>query len=191
MPITHQLPAGPMNLATLFPGVDFSKVEEYYLQLVSLEDDSKILTTPNYKRACCCTDDTLRLFFVNYAGGIDAINLNRPMEEHETQSSTWNKPLAYPLARWDGGKQRFNVSSNEIVTAETNCFGEEDQDWLKELMDTPNAWVQWKGTQNQSDDYLPVVIRDGRFGTRKVEGRYEYVLQIQFEYANANVILRN
>jgi hypothetical protein len=191
MPITHHMPAGPMNFATLFPAVDFSQVEEYYLQLISVEGSETVLTTPTYQRSCCCDDDTMRLFFVNYLGGIDAININRTVKEHETTSSSWKKPLAYPHAKWDGGKQRFNVTSNQIVTGENRCFQEEDQDFLKELMDAPNAWVQWTGTQSQSDDYIPVVIRDGRFDTKKNQGRYEYVLVVTFEMANENIVLRN
>lgn len=189
--VTFQLPAGPKNLETLFPGVDFTQVEEYQLQVKEHGEETVILTTPVYKRACCCNDDTIRLFFVNYLGGIDAVNFRRITEETETVSSSWNKPNVYPLAKWDGGKQRFNVTSNETIIAENNCYQEEDQDWLKELVATPNAWIQWTGVQNQPDDYIPVVIRDGKFLTRKTEGRYEYVLQIQFDFANENIILRN
>jgi hypothetical protein len=191
MSIAFHLPAGPMNLASLFPGVDFSQVEEYFLQLNNIDGGDEILTTPTFKRSCCCSDDTMRLFFVNYLGGIDAVNLNRPLEETETVSSSWKKSLVYPHAKWDGGKQRFNVTSNETVTAEIGCFQEEDQEWLKELLGAPNAWVQWIGTQSQVNDYIPVVIKDGKFITRKVDGRYEYILQIVFEYANENIILRN
>jgi hypothetical protein len=189
--VTFQIPAGPMNLQSLFPGVDFSQVDEYYLQLQNQADLSIIMTTNNYKRGCCCNDDTIRLFFVNYLGGIDAINLNRPLEETETVSSFWKKSVSYPLAKYDGGKQRFNVTSNETVTAENTCFGEEDQKWLKELKETPNAWIQWAGTQGQNDDYIPVVIKDGKWVTKKRDERYVYVLEVTFEFSNDNIILRN
>jgi hypothetical protein len=189
--VTFQVPAGPKNLQSLFPGVDFTQVDEYYLQLQNQDDSAIIMTTNRYKRACCCNDDTIRLFFVNYLGGIDAINLNRPVEETETVSSSWKKPLKYPLEKWDGGKQRFNVTSNETVTAENICFGEDDQACLKELLASPNCWVQWTGTQSQDDDYIPVVIKDGKFVTKKRDERYIYVLEIEFEYSNDNIILRN
>lgn len=189
--VTFLLPAGPKNLETIFPGVDFTQVEEYQLKVVDKETEDTVVTTPMYKRACCCNDDTIRLFFVNYLGGVDAINLKIVSEETETLSTSWKKSNVYPLAKWDGGKQRFNVTSNEMVIAETNCYQEEDQPWLKELFATPNAWVQWTGTQDQSDDYIPVVIRDGKFLTRKTEQRYEYLVRIEFEYANENQTLRN
>lgn len=189
MPIAFQLPSGPKQLAEMFPAVDFTKVEEYYLQLV--DGDTAMITTNRFKRACCCGDDNIRVFFVNYLGGIDAISFFAYAEQTETSSESWKKPLVWPLAKFDGGKQRFNVISNESVIAENKCFGEDDQEWLKELFATPQAWVQWTGTQGQGDDYIPIVIKDGKFDTRKREGRYEYILTIEFEYANENMTIRN
>lgn len=185
------LPAGPKNLESLFPAVDFSQVDEYYLELVNQDDLSTILTTNNYNRACCCNEDTIRLLYVNYLGGIDGINLKELTEDHDTVSTSWKKPLVTPHAKWDGGRQRFNVNSNETVTGENTCFQEADQDYLKELLDTSNAWIQWTGTQGQDDDYIPVVILDGKWQTRKEKERYYYTMQIQFVYANENIILRN
>lgn len=189
--VTFLLPSGPKNLQSLFPAVDFSLVDEYYLQVQDQDSLEVLATTNHFKRSCCCDDDTFRLFFVNYLGSIDAINFRLMTEETETVSTNWKKPLQYPLAKWDGGKQRFNVSSNETWTVVNTCFGEEDQEWLKELFATPNAWIQWTGTQGQDDDYIPVLIKDGKFETRKFEGRYQYVLQIEFEFSNENIPVRN
>lgn len=189
--VTFLLPSGPKNLQSLFPGVDFSQVEEYYLQIQDQNSLDILATTNRFNRSCCCNEDTFRLFFVNYLGGIDAINFRLMTEETEVTSTSWKKPQQYPLAKWDGGTQRYNVNSNETWVGYNTCFGEEDQQWLKELIATPNAWIQWTGTQGQDDDYIPIVIKDGKFQTRQFEGRYQYVLQIEIEMANNNIILRN
>lgn len=190
MSIAFQIPGGPMNIESLFPDVDFDRVEEYYIELHD-GDDAVILTTPEYKRGCCCDTDTVRIFFVNYLGGVDAINFAGIQEELDVASEHWKKPLKAPMEKWDGGIQRFNVTSNETWTVENRCYEEADKDWLKEILATPNAWVQWLGTQGQDDDYIPIVILDGKFVMRKNEERYNYVLQLQFMYANENLILRN
>lgn len=175
----------------MFPGVDMNLVDEYYLELHDDADDSILVTTNHFNRACCCGPDTMRIFFVNYLGGIDAINFRIMSEETDVKSDQWKKTLPYPLKKFDGGLQRFNVTSNETVTVDTKCFQEPDQPWLKELMASPNAWVQWIGDQGQDSDYLPIVILDGKFTTRQEEDRYEYIFTIQFIYANDNIILRN
>lgn len=185
------LPSGPKNLQSLFPGIDFSEVEEYYLQVQNQADLAILATTNRFKRSCCCSDDVFRLFFVNALGGIDAINFKQLTEETETTSTTWKKPNVYPLAKWDGGTQRYNVTSNETWVGSNTCFQEEDQEWLKELMATPNAWIQWFGTQGQDDDYIPVIVKDGKFLTKKFQERYTYELLITIEMSNDNINLRN
>jgi hypothetical protein len=189
--VTFMLPSGPKNLQSLFPGVDFTQVEEYYLQITDQSGPDVLATTNRFKRSCCCNDDIGRLFFVNSLGGIDAINFRLLTEETETNSTTWKKPNVYPLVKFDGGFQRQNITSNETWLVMNKCFQEADQEWLKELLATPNAWIQWFGTQGQDDDYLPVVINNGKFFTRKFEGRYEYILEFSFTFANENVTLRN
>jgi hypothetical protein len=200
MSVSFLIPAGPKNLKNLFPSVDFTRVEEYYLQLVSLGEGSGsdiepegtvIITTPRYKRGCCCGDDAFRLFFVNRVGQVDGIPMQFRKEDLSVKSDTWKKAVAYPLAKFDGGAQRFNVQSNETRTAENTCYDEPDQEFLKELLEAPNAWIQWSGTQNQVDDYIPVVIEDGTFETRKSEERYFYALTVKFSFANDNQGVRN
>lgn len=187
--VTFQLPAGPTNLATLFPDADFALIEEYYLKV--LTGGTTILTTNHYLKLPCCPDDVLWLFFVNYAGGIDSVPFKVIQENIETKSSTWRKAVKYPLEKWDGGLQRINIQSNEIVTCETPFFMEKDMDFLKQLVSTPNAWILMKGMQGQTDDYLPVLIADGRFVTRKNEERYSYVLQLDYSMSNDNMVVRN
>lgn len=188
--VTFHIPSGPKNLKGIFPGVDFDKVEEYYLVLQNASDSSTIATTNKFKRSNCCCGDSYRIFYVNYLGGIDSIEMEKVTEDTDVKSSQWKKQLSYPLNKFDGGTQRFNVTSNEIVKVENAEFTEDDQEYLKELIATPNAWVQWKGTQGQDDTYLPIVISDGKFTTRKDTERYNYVLELEFQFANENIVLR-
>lgn len=186
--VTFQLPSGPRNLQELFPAVNFANVEEYYLQLESIEDSSIIATTNRFSRGCGCND--VRLFFVNYLGGIDAISFSKYQEENEVRSSRWKKPLRYPLEKFDGGLQRTNVASNEILYLRNTCYTEPDQEWIKELQAAPGAWIHWIGQQGQDDQHLPVIIQDAKFITRKEAERYIYVLEIAVEMSNDNLTVR-
>ena len=187
--ITFQLPAGPRNLAPIFTGVNFQNVEEYYLQLTA--SGAPLATTNKYKRLPVCCDEALWIFFVNYAGGIDSVPFKQILKQKETKSSTWKKALKHPLKKWDGGLQKTNVQSNEVVSAESFFFQESDQEWLLQVVDSPNVWLLWRGTQGQPDDYLPIVISDGKFVQEKDNERYFYSLQIEFVMSNDNHTLRN
>lgn len=195
MAVTFYIPSGPANMAAMFPDIDFTQIDEYYLEVIDRNDSAlnpgTIATTNRFNRACCCGSDTIQVFYVNYLGNIDMIILKTDTVQTITASEQWKKSNTYPLCKFDGGFQRFNVTSNDTFTAENFCFQENDQDYLKELLASPNAWMKLKGGQGQDDDYIPITIVDGTFLTRKQEQRYVYVLQIQFILGNDKIILRN
>lgn len=196
MAVTFYIPSGPANMAAMFPDVNFNQVDEYFLQVIDTDDSAEnpgvLATTNHFNRACCCGDDTIQVFYVNYLGKIDMIIMKTDTTQTITASEQWKKSNSYPLCKFDGGFQRFNVISNDTLTAENSCFQEEDQNYLKELLASPNAWMKLKGAQGQDDDYIPITIADGTFITRNPIGqRYQYVLQIVFVLGNDKIILRN
>jgi hypothetical protein len=188
----YYIPEGIPNIESIFPGVDFSTVTEWYLT-VKAEDDTVLATTRNNKVGCCC-DNKIRIHFINACGEIDSINFNRPEENHEAKSDTWEQSLRFPLDRTKGGTRRSNITSNEIIEAETKCYPEGDQYWIQELMDTPLAWMEQElpnGFQAPGPkEYIPIEIYDLKFPLRKNEKRYEYLVKIKFAMANANLNLR-
>lgn len=185
------LPTGIKNLAPIFPSVSWKDVEEYYLEVSNLEGIVVATTCRNLVDSCSNDDERVRIHFLNALGGIDAVNFCTAEETYETQSSAWEKPLSYPLVKSDGGSQRYNVKGNDSYKVTTTCYTEQEMIWLKELLRTPAAWIEWKGNQGQPDDYLPVVITDAKPVTRKVVDRYLYEFIVEFKMANADITIRN
>ncbi|MFB6453721.1 hypothetical protein ACE38W_00495 [Chitinophaga sp. Hz27] len=183
----YHLPNGPKNLSSLFPDVDFNLVADYYLQVYDA-DNSVIATTTLAVPETDC--EYIRIHFINRLGAVDAINFSLYSQTHETKSDTWQKTLSTPLIKKDGGIQRININSNESYQAIAIGYRESDMVWLKELLDTPAAWLEWTGTQGQPDDYLPVIIKDGKQDTRKMDERYFNEFSIEFTMANATQTIR-
>lgn len=182
------IPSGPKNLTALFPTVDLSEVSEYFLTIKS-EADATLATTNTYRLAKSC-ENAIRIHWLNALGTIDVINMELEKVDAETNSERWKKPLATPLQKSSGELQRFNVRSDETHTAVTIEFGEADMDWLLQLAEATMAWVEWKGIQGQPDDYLPIIIQDGKYEKRKQEGRYIYEFRLQFKFSNEKITLR-
>lgn len=187
--ITFQLPSGPKNLSPLFPGVAFDGVEEYYVELKN--GGTSYVTTPHYYRLQCCDDLIVWLYFVNYSGGVDGIPFSLKAKESETKSTKWKQALSVPLKRHEGGWQRSGITQYTSYTMECSFFSEQEQEYLEELLSTPNAWVFAKGKQGLSDTYLPVIVSDGKFTTKKAEERYYYSLEITVTMSNEANLLRN
>ncbi|SIS72175.1 MULTISPECIES: hypothetical protein [Chryseobacterium] len=186
------IPEGIPNIKDYFPLVDFSEVVEWSVY-VKDANDNIIATTRNNKVGCCCGDDKIRIHFLNSCGNIDSINFLLNTEESETKSDTWEKSQKFPLDRTKGGIYRKNIESNETYEVETKCYGEKDQYWIKELTDTPLAWIETylpNGFQDPvQKEFIPITILDTKLPTKDVDA-FEYLVKIKFSMANSNTNLR-
>lgn len=207
---TLYIPEGVPNIQSLFPTIDFSNVEEYFITVYDAlsgaftsgfnngfevgTDGGAIATTRINKLDACCCEDKIRIHFINSLGEIDTINFSRPEEVSEIKSDTWEKALKFPLDRTKGGATRQGIKSNETIEAETKCYPETDQYWIKELFETNLAWIETYlpngfNTPTQKE-LIPIEILDAKFPIKKVEKRYEYLVKIKFSMANSNINLR-
>ncbi|MVT11375.1 hypothetical protein [Chitinophaga tropicalis] len=186
----YHIPDGTKNVATLFPSISWKDVEEYYLVINNLEGDP-IATTCNNKIVGGIEDNTVRLHFLNSLGMIDAVNFCQVQEDYDIKSDNSEKPLSYPLIKSDGGSARYNIRANESYKVITTLYSEEQMKWLKELFSSPAVWVEWKGTQGQADDYLPVVLADAKYTTLKIEERYTYQVTVEYRLSNQDITIRN
>lgn len=192
-PTVKYLPEGLPNLQPLFPAVDLSQVEEWYVRAKD-STGAVIATTRTNLIGCCCGAKKYRIHFINSLGEIDSINFGQIEITEEIKSDTWTKTLAFPFDRTKGGSYRHNISSNETVDAETNCYLEKDQFWVKELFETPNAWLEMQMPQgfdtSYTKEYVPIEILDTKFTIRKNDKRYDYLIKVKFSMSNANINLR-
>lgn len=184
-----ELPDGPKNLATLFSTVDFSQVDQYYVVLKTT-GDAVLVTTPINQMGKCCTPDTVRIIFENALGKWDAASFEQVQVEQETTSQQFQRILPTPFVKTDTGSERFNVREGLTYTATTYCYDETAMPWLKELARATKAFLQWTGTEGQADDYLPIVVLDGKQVVLKQDERFVYYYVISFKLANEAIIQR-
>ncbi len=185
------LPDGPKNLSGIFPLIDFGNVAEYYVELKD-DTDVVLLRTNTLKTGCCCSNERVRLHFLNALGCFDAVNFNPPRILHSVTSSEFKNVLPDPFSKTDSQLGRFNVRSNETYEAMTDCYTQEAQQWLMELADSTIAFMEWTGTQGQPDSYIPIKIldKDG-YEVKKNENEHIYQFKITFRVSNENIIQRN
>lgn len=188
--LVQWISAGPKNLAAAFPTVDFNNVREYYIEVYN-EPGNVIFRTCLYTIGCCCLPDKVRLHFGNHMGTTDAINFADYRVVNDNSSSNWKKANSIPLTKQSTGINRFNVRANDIYECSTGCYSEAEMRWCMEMLNSPVAFIEWSGTEGQSDDFLPVVILDAKFERRKMYERYNMELVVQFKMANEKIIIRN
>jgi len=191
MAIAYFIPNGPKNLAILFPGIDFNNVDRYYLEVLDSVGAVVATTVINHIAGCDDDDYKYRIHFLNSAGAIDAINFKLLKQEHETKSEAYEKPLNYPLDRPAHGLGRTNVRSNDTFMLCNVDYTENDKEWLDELLDSPAAWIEWKGSQGQDDSYVPVIIVDKTFDKVTEADRFNYQVTIEIKLSHEKFTIRN
>jgi hypothetical protein len=186
----YYIPNGPKNLGFFFPGIDFTQVEKYYIEVLDDSEDVLATTTINEMDGECC-EDKVRVHFLNYLGAVDAINFKLNDDTHEAKSDTWQKGTQYPLVKSVHGINRFNVKANNTRTLSVADYEEADMYWLNELKDSPMAWREWAGIQSQGDDYIPVVVVDGKISDVKETDRFTYEIDAQITDSHEKFVIRN
>jgi hypothetical protein len=184
------LPSGPKNLQPTF-AVNFSDIGSYFLEVLD-SSDTVLATTVTFKiNPLYNADDDFRIHFQNYTGTIDGITFKLVTLEHETKSDSFETPLRSPLDRSQHGVNRFNIKSNDTFQATCTDYSEADTEWIDELFDTPNAWVERKGLQGQQDQLIPIVVLDKKITKQKEDERFINEVTIDFKYSNAKILIRN
>lgn len=186
----YYIPNGPKNLKHVFPTIDFNDLSEYFI-VVKDEDNSVIATTSKCLMEGCSDENVSRIHFLNMLGAIDAINFKIITKENDPSSDKFEKPTSYPLNKENHSSNRYNVKANKTFKAVTTEYIEENQDWISELFNSPLAWLQWTGTQDQPDSYIPILITDVKTEELKEDERFVYQVTIEFSLSNSIFTIRN
>lgn len=186
MPV-YYIPNGPKNLASLFPGIDFTKVDEYTIQVI--DDSSNVLATSTLNKVDKLCEDDIKIHFVNSLGTVDSVVFTVFDIQNDSKSDSMQTPTQVPLIKSLHGINRFNIKANYLYQAYQE-FDETELEWLTELFNSPFVWMEWTGTQSQGDDYLPLVVLDQKSQLKKETDRFSYTVIIQFNLSHEKRTLR-
>lgn len=182
----YSINGGIAALMQYIPYIDWANVIEY--EVFVFDFFFQAMRQKYYIIDCC---ERVRLFFRNKLGTWDGISFEYAEETTTTESTKYQKSLPLTLTtKAARGTSRMQPTQGEVVTVQCKEYGEKDQDWIKELLDTPVAYVQWAGGQGQGYGLLPVNILDSEIKTLKNGDRYEYLLILKYEISNRTPSLR-
>ena len=77
------------------------------------------------------------------------------------------------------GTKIFSIKADETRTAESDYLTQEQADWLIDLIESPEVYVQ------EGDDFLPIVIQDTSY-QYKTNPRTQKLYRLSVTYKLAN-----
>lgn len=182
----YSIDGGIAGLLTWIPGVDWDNVVEYDVYVFAFffqAIQQHYIVQNNCER--------VRIFFRNKAGAWDGINFEYAEEQTKTQSGQYQTSLPAVMdTKAVTGINRLQPRQGETVTVQCKEYGEKDINWIKELLDTPRAYIQWDGKEGQPAGLLPIKIEDSDIKTLKNDERFEYLIILKYINPNEVISLR-
>lgn len=179
---TYNIPSGTKNFKKLHPTLDIDNIKEYCVEL--LDSSNNVIGTSSTYVVDRWHQCNIRLLFFNSLGAFDSLNFNILESELSTTSKEIKSPIIYPLSKPQHELKRFNVEANETYHVISDDYYEPEMDWIRELTSSPMLWMEWSGTQGQSDSYLPVVLLDTPNKVKKSLENHTYRIELKFKLSH-------
>jgi hypothetical protein len=183
------IPNGPKNLASLFPTITWRNLKEYYVEVLD-DADAVIATSTVNTLQDWNVDDYARVYFLNDCGTYDALNFLKPKAVLEDSASEYQTSVNSPLSKSDFSANRFNVRAGRTYEVKRKSI-EQEMPWLEECKRSVQSFMDWIGTEGQSDDYMSIVLLNGKMDSLKDYNDYQYDFVMQFRLSNDFFSIRN
>lgn len=145
-----------------------------------------------------CNYDRVNFSFINNYGFWDSYGFNLPTRKTTTiNRREITKPFvnySSPTSPYDytrRGKDLFNTYLTDNITITTPWLTKEEADWLTQLMESPEVYIQNtpKGINSQNETYnavmVPIVITNSNYThNTNTRSQKKFQYEIQYQYAN-------
>lgn len=145
---------------------------------------STLLTTFNRVRPC--NGDGITFAFINKYGYYDYYSTPNPVRRStevqrniftQTQVDYSSTVSSYDVSR--RGEKQYNTGYNDNFVVTTDYHNEATSQWLTELFDSPNAFVQ------VNRELIPIIITNATYEWNTNENRQKlFQYNIEYRYAN-------
>lgn len=185
--------AGPQNFAdagnTLNSNWAYYIISFYEQASDGLENNLGVYSKRMYtKEQGRCGYDGTRFAFLNELGAYDYVNFGladtkidnitrKNFEQNFVNYSTSTNGITYDTTR--RGSKTYSTTYNETRRAESDYLLQDDADWLRQLIESPEVYIQ------DGSDFRPIVITTSNY-TYKTNPLSQKMYKLSVEYKLAN-----
>ena len=170
--------SGSTTFGTYFEGSDWEYINIY--------DSGSATPWTTFNRVRPCSDGQVTFAFINHYGYYDYYSSPNPVRRvTDVERNTFSKPNVdyssatsiYNITR--RGEKQYNTGYSDRYEVTTDYLNKATADWLTELLDSPEVYVQ------DSGNFIPVIIENSQYTWNMNENRQKlFQFTIQYRYAN-------
>ena len=106
-----------------------------------------------------CHQSKTRFCWLNPRGGYDAYNFYSPRKLNSSVSKeSFKKSLSHPITVGDREDSIVNVTSSDSITTKTAKISSDDAEWLQELLESPEVFIELDEENALHDKRIPVTL---------------------------------
>lgn len=183
------LGVGPQNLIDL--GGDYAAQmtgswDRYTIQSTSPAPSTTFTGEYRFKKRGTCYSEYTRFAFINIYGFWDYYNVYNPSRKiTDVNRKTFDRPnvdyssntSVYDITR--RGETQYNTAYSDRYEITTDLVDKTTADWLTELLDSPEVYVQENG------EFIPIIITNSTYTWNMNQYRQkQFQYTIQYQLAN-------
>ena len=153
---------------------------------IKVYDSGSATALTTFNRVRPCSDGQVTFSFINKLGYYDYFSVGNPVRRvTDVGRNTFEKPNVdyssatsiYDVTR--RGEKQYNTQYTDRYEVTTDYLDKATGDWLTELMDSPEVYVQENG------NFIPVIITNNTYTWNMNQARQKlFQFTIQYRYAN-------
>ena len=142
--------------------------------------DAKISETITFNIDSNCYGTSTRFVWLNPRGGYDAYTFHSPRKlNSQVKKSSYKPARVYPTVVGNSEENITNVDASDSITTSTNKVTKEVAEWLQELLESPQVFIELDDSNALHDKRVPVVIVNK---TRAIANSYSGAFNIALRY---------
>lgn len=140
-------------------------ISSYDVVVIDLDNnDAELSETITFTIDDNCHQSKTRFVWLNPRGGYDAFNFYAPRStSNNVVKDSFIKNRTYPVVIGSTEKPIINVSNNSVISVKTSKISTEEAEWLNELIESPEVFIELPESNPLHDKLIPVNILDGTF----------------------------
>ena len=172
------IPAGGRDFAT---GVIDSNIFSYEISIIdSLDSNAEISETITFNIDTVCHGSSTRFVWLNPRGGYDAFTFTSPRKLNSSVSkTTFNPSRSYPVVVGAREEATTNVFASDSITTSTNKVTAEVAEWLQELLESPQVFIELSSDNALHNKRVPVTLINK---TRSIANNFDGLFNVSIRY---------
>ena len=142
--------------------------------------DLKISETITFEIDSKCHASDTRFVWLNPRGGYDAFTFHSPRKLNSSvQKKSFKPARQYPVVVGNAEESILDVNAQDNITTSTNKVTKSVAEWMQELLESPQVFIELDDSNALHDKRIPVVIVNK---TRAIANSYSGTFNVALRY---------